>query len=251
MTFLELVQQLGSETGTELQSKITSVAMPPAVAYGETTEHRSRLVRWTQRAWLDIQQDQEQWDFMVKRTIMHLAKNQWVYPIKDIVDANLPPAQQDYLYESLVPFVAPRDLRYIWIVGTVPDPNQRQICYYVPPEQFFGFLDRHNDRTTGIPGRYTFDRDGCIVFDSKPSDNHLHIEFEYRAMPHHLVNDGDVPRGLPSKFHDLITYRAMTHYSGFDETGVQMQRAAKLYRDLMNKLRIEYLREYSMAGTWT
>lgn len=252
MTFLELVQQLGSETGTELLSKITSVAVPPAAAYGETTEHRSRLVRWTQRAWLDLQQDQDQWNFMVKRTMIHLAKGQLVYDLKFLTDSYNSAAGIDYPYEKLVPFVAPRDIRYVWVIdGRHAFPVQKNLCYYVPPERFFGHVDRFHDRTHGVPSRYSLNRDGCLVFDAKPPTDDFRLEYDYRAMPQKLLADADVPRGLPDKFHDLITYRAMVHYAGFDETGVQMQRATKLYRDMMNKLRLEQLPEYAMAGTGT
>jgi hypothetical protein len=252
MTFLELVQQLGSETGTELVSKITSVEVPPAAAYGETTEHRSRLVRWAQRAWLDIQQDQTQWDFMVKRTMIHLAKGQLVYDLKFLTDSYNSAAGVDYPYEALVPFVASNDVRYVWVVDSKQGfPVTRNLCYYVPPERFYGYLDRSSDRNKGIPGRYSLTRDGCLEFDSAPPHDELRLEYQYRAMPQKLLVDADVPRGLPEKFHDLIIYRAMVHYAGFDESAAQLQRAAKLYRDLMNKLRLEQLREYSMAGTGT
>ena len=55
MNFLQLVKRLATETGTELETNIESVVIPPAAAYGETTEHRSRLVRWIQEAWIEVQ----------------------------------------------------------------------------------------------------------------------------------------------------------------------------------------------------
>ena len=251
MTFLELVKALASETGVELESKITSVSVPPESAYGGTTEHRSRLVRWIQRSWRDIQNDQPRWKFMIRNGQMALVKNQWTYDIKGIVDGDLPVGFEDYQYEEIIPFVAPRDARYVWIVdGGVPIPR-REPCYYVPPERFFGHIDRFNDKNVGTPSRYTFDREGWIVFDSKPADDNLYLQFEYRVVQQELTADADVPRGLPEKFHELIVYGAMMKNSMFDESDPQYRRARTLYRDMMNKLRLEEMPDYSMTGTYT
>lgn len=249
MTFLELVKRLASETGTELESKITSVLESPANAYGESTEHRTRLIRWVKQAWLDVQEDQEQWNFMVRRTTMPLVQNQWSYDIKSIVDAQ--PGIAPHTYEHIVPFVAPRDFRYIWIVDGGVVPATRNYCYYLPPETFYGFTDRNNDRNVAVPFRYSFRRDGCIEFDAKIPDSNHFIEFEFRVEPQVLVDDGDVPRGLPERFHEVILYRAMTFYSLFDESEPAQLRAHKLYRDKMNKLRNNQLREYSLPGSFS
>lgn len=245
MNFLELVKALASETGTELETKVTSVAVPPATSYGETTEHRSRLVRWIQQAWSDIQEDQDQWDFMVQTTDIPLVTGQVVYPIADLVNAQ---AGED-IYDEIVPFTAPLDYRYIWLGKTVDSQLQLNPTYYVQPEFFFGDRDRYNINTTGVPSRWSIDRSGCIVFDAKPSNDDYHMRFQFKLLPQWLTDDADVPRNLPERYHMLIVYRAMVFYAGFDESQPQFGRASKLYRDMMNKLRLRYLREYSLPGT--
>ena len=245
MDFLGLVKRLASETGTELQSKIESVVTPPAAAYGETKEHVTRLINWVQQAWLEIQEDQEQWNFMVKRGSMPLVRGQVSYPIAEIVNTGC----EEVIYDYLIPFVAPRDYRYIWMVdGSQERPNP-QICYYVPFEHFFGDRDRFNDRAFGQPSRYSIDRDGCIVFDVSPPSDDYHIEFEFKALPQELAEDTDLPRGLPNKYHMNIIYKAMIFYALFDEADKQVQRSSKLSRDWMNKLRRDQLKEYTMPGT--
>ena len=249
MDFLALVRRLATETGTELETKITDVVVPPAASYGTTTEHRSRLVRWIQQAWTDVQEDQEQWDFMVFRDTMDLAENQTTYDIKAIIDGD--PPEVGITYDELVPFVAPADLRYVWLNDTRNTPPNRHICYYTPPERFFGHQDRFSDRARGLPSRYSIDRDGCIVFDAKPSSNDLNIEFEFRREPHQLVANSDVPAGIKPRFHEVIVYRAMVFYAFKDEADKQLKRSVKLYRDKMNKLRLRSLRDYAMSGTNT
>jgi len=251
MTFLELVKALAQETGVELQSKIETTVVAPAAGYGETKEHVGRLVRWTQRAWRDIQNDQPLWNFMKRTGVMPLAEGETTYDIKQIVDASLPAGFEDWQYEELLPWVASFDARYIWMVNGAAEEPQRNFCYYVPPERFFGSISRYNDRNEGLPGRFTFDPGGHIVFDSKPPNDDLYIRFDYRAVQHTLQDDADEPRGLPEKFHDLIVYAAMAKNARFDESGPQIQESRKLYRDMMNKLRLEQLPAYSLPGTYT
>ena len=259
MNFLELVKRLATETGTELETNITSVEIPPAAAYGETTEHRSRLVRWIREAWIEVQEDQDQWDFMVRRGSMPLVRGQVSYDISLLTKPDCTgcsPGDCDEnvsAYEYIVPFVAPRDARYIWMVDGRTQPSNKNICYYIPHERFFGHNDRFSDRTSGIPTRYSFKRNDCIEFDVHPDVDDYHIEFAYKMTPQELVEDEDELRGLVAKkkHHMVVVYKAMIYHALFDESDFQFKRATKLYRDRMNKLRRNELSEYALAGTNT
>ena len=248
MNFLQLVKRLARETGTELEANITSVETPPAAGYGETTENRTRLISWIREAWIEVQEDQEQWDFMVRRATMPLARGQASYDVKELFDdACDDGAVMDYI----VPFVAPLDRRYVWMVDTRPDPFNKNICYYIPHEFFFGDRDRYNDRTQGIPSRWSIKRNDCIEFDVQPDTDDYHIEFAYKRYPQELMANEDELWGLEkkTKHHMVVVYKAMIYAALFDESDKQVQRATKLYRDRMNKLRINELGEYSMTGT--
>ena len=248
MNFLELVKRLATETGTELESKIESVVIPPAAGYGETTEHRTRLIRWIQQAWVEVQEDQEQWDFMVCRGTMPLVRGQVSYDIANIF-ANA--CDEDAQYDDIVPFVAPQDRRYIWMIDARSQPVNRNLCYYVKHEHFKGDRDRYSDRTSGLPGRWTIRRNDCIEFDVHPDTDDYNIEFAYKRPPQELALDGDEWWGLEKKpkHHMVVVYKAMMYHAMFDESEFQMKRASKLYRDRMNKLRLNELGEYSMPGT--
>jgi len=240
--FLTLVKELSGETGTELTVKVTDVTLSPATSYGETTEHITRCIRWIQQAWIELQDDQK-WDFMVAREQMPLLNGQTSYDIRqqveDIVGTDV--------YDGIVPFVAPVDNRYIWVVNGASDPLVKQPCYYVPPEHFFGDRDRYiNDQ--GQPYWYTIDRDNAFVIESAPTSNDWNIEFEYRLKPQTLSVNSDTPTGLPDKYHMLIVYWAMMDYADFDETDRQFKRAKRKYRRMLNKLRLQETREYTMPG---
>lgn len=47
----------------------------------------------------------------------------------------------------------------------------------------------------------------------------------------------------------VIVYKAMIFAALFDESDFAYKRATKLYRDRMNKLRLNELSEYTMPGT--
>lgn len=246
MNYLQLVKRLAVETGVELETKITGVAVPPAVAYGESKENTTRLINWVQEAWNDIQLDQDNWNFMVKREQIDVAEGQIKYDLTSLVNTKVGSDVFDYL----LPFVAAFDYRYIWLVQGAASLPTRNKCYYVPPEQFFGDIDRYSDVSRGLPGRFSIDRDGCLVFDAKPDLGSYYLEFEYKALPQTLLDDDDVPT-FKAQHHMLIVYYAMVFYAGFDEAEDQYKRAFKLYKDKMNKLRLAELRDYSMAGTRT
>ena len=244
MDFLALVKRLAVESGTELEAKIESVEIPPAAGYGSTTEHRTRLINWIQTAWEEIQEDQDQWDFMVGRDQVDIDKGIVEVPIGALIDA----LQQETIYDTLVPFVATMNYRYIWLVDNTTSPPVKSQCYYVIPEQFFGELDRYNTETSGMPTRFSINRNNCIVFDTSTGHENYALQIEYKKLPDVMVGDAATPRGLPPKHHMLIVYKALTYYAGFDETAPQYQRASKLYRDKMNKLRLNELRESSIPG---
>lgn len=248
MNFLQLVKRLATETGTELETNIESVVIPPAAAYGETTEHRSRLVRWIQEAWIEVQEDQEQWDFMVRRATMPLVRGQVSYDIRSLTNAA---CAEEACYDYIVPFVAPLDRRYIWMVDGRTQPDNKNLCYYIPHANFFGHNDRFSDRTSGVPSRYSFKRNDCIEFDVYPATDDFNIEYAYKMVPQELVENEDQLRGLEkkTKHHMVIVYKAMIFAALFDESDFAYKRATKLYRDRMNKLRLNELSEYTMPGT--
>jgi len=234
-----MVKRLVSELGVELESKVTSVTVTPANSYGTTTEFVAKCVRWIAQSWLEIQDDQQDWDFMRTKGVFDLVEGQAQYEI---------PLQVDLAdYDGLRPFVAPVQSRYILIADGAVSPMQRNHCYYVQPELYFGHFDRL-EIAPGLPYRYTFTSNGCILFDPAPGKDSYKAEFRYRRLPQEFVEDTDTPTGLPPKFHMLIVYRAMGYYSGFDETEPQMARAVRLDKRMMNKLRIEQLPEYMVPG---
>jgi len=243
MDYLTLVKRLATETGAELSSKITSVLTVPPTSYGESTEHILRMTQWITQAWLEIQNDQPNWEFMIATEQVALLQGQTSYDIRQAVEDATGTDQ----YDGIRPFVANVDHRYIWVVDGSTSPLVKQPMYYVPPEHFYGDRDRYISEK-GQPYWYSLQPDGCLSIEAAPPDNNWNIEFEYRLLPQTLGADSDTPTGLPDKFHMLIVYWAMVEYAGFDESDRQYKRAFKSYRRMLNKLRIEKTREFTMPG---
>lgn len=239
MTYLTMVKRLVQELGVELPEKVTSVAITPATSYGTTTQFINDCVTWVNQAWVELQEDQTDWNFMRKQGEFPLVQGQGQY---DIV---LQPNLADY--DGIRPFVAILDHRFIWLSDDRSSPPARHKCYYVKPEQAFGFIGM-NPVPEGQPGYYTFTSNGCILVYPNPSSDSMSLMFRYQRAVQELAADGDTPEGLPPKFHMDIVYRAMEYYSGFDETDKQWKRAVARKRKMENKMYIELLPEYDMPG---
>ena len=239
-TYLDLVKRLVSELGVDLPGRITSVLTTPATSYGGTTEFINKCVEWIAQAWIEIQEDQQDWDFMRMTGAFPLVQGQAMY------DITLQTGLEEY--DGIIPYVAPVQSRYIWLVNDTVSPPVKSHCYYIPPELYFGYFDRL-DGAQGQSYRYTFKSNGCVLLDPPPGPLAGQLEFRYRRAVQEFTADTDTPTGLPPKFHMAIVYRAMEYYSGFDETQPQWGRAQKLGRRMMNKMYIELLPEYLVAGT--
>ena len=239
LDYLKMVKRLVQELGTELPEKVTSVAITPATSYGETTQYINNCVTWINQAWIELQEDQTDWNFMRTQGFFALTAGQAQY------DITLQPDLDDY--DGLRPFVAIYSPRYIWLADGTTSPMVRTPIHYVPPEHYFGFYNKT------VPGNakprlYTFTSNGCILLYPPPDSDSLNLDFRYQREVQELVEDTDTPTGLPPKFHMDVVYRAMEYYSGFDETDPQWKRAVARKRKMENKMYIELLPEYSAPG---
>jgi hypothetical protein len=70
-----------------------------------------------------------------------------------------------------------------------------------------------------------------------PPDGTYTITGDYFVAPSLMVNDTDIPVGLPTRFHLLIVYRAMIKYSGYESAPEVEQRgsmeSARMMANLM------------------
>ena len=86
--------------------------------------------------------------------------------------------------------------------------------YYLWPMEYDTFLQRYKfgAQTNGQPENFSVDSDGNLVLGPKPDDVYV-VRGTFQRGPQTLALDADTPE-MPSRFHLLIMYEAMSKYGG-------------------------------------
>lgn len=222
MTFLELCQDFAEEAGVNGTQNGT---VPTSVA-GQTGELR-RVVKWVQKAWLDIQGGRH-WSFLWEKVAMTL-------PLGANVILGSIPAER-YIKTSARQSALTSD-------GLELE--------YVPWDQWERTYSDAYIAAGNRPTVYTIRPDGALVFNGIATVNNggaMAFTIERYTNPVRLVDDDDVP-AMPEDLHDLIVQKALVRYANFDEAGSQRATAvdeiARLERDLIRRC----LPEIRLGGT--
>lgn len=119
----------------------------------------------------------------------------------------------------------------------------------LPYVSYAEFLKMWLDRPHSVakPRVVTIDNTGNYRFYPSP-DNYYHIYFEYSKVPQTLSAYTDTPTGLPSRFHKMISWRAVMSWADYEGQGQQYNRARNHYskmetnaiRDLLPPVNILY-----------
>lgn len=202
MNILELVQLLHYEAkqpGTEPQTTIGQS--------GRTGD----FVRWIIQAYIDLQLEEDgQWKWLKRDWFVLTTQGQNFYAPADCQDTLL---------------AAPIDRFRAWFLdeedppysySTLPEPNggpgtTRELIIY---DQFSDFRRRYLKRPDpeSLPAIISRDNQNTLYLGPTP-DGEYRVSGQYWRGPQVLVaNDTDVPE-MPSEFHPLIVYRAMTKYA--------------------------------------
>lgn len=217
MNYLELVQALADETGTEEADAITSVTSPDG-------GYQRKLATWIRRAHREIQQENENWRFRVATAEFDLTADQGEYDIS----AQLPN------FQTVRPYNAPFGTRY-----ALMDDNRSWPVRYMRWQAFAGYWESRTD--TGRPRRFAVAPGDLLRVWPVPTQDYV-LQFAYTLVPVDLEADADEPV-LPEQYHDLIVFHAIINYAGYDEAQAQYQRASAQYRRLRLSMRRNELPE--------
>jgi hypothetical protein len=226
-TRLQLCQQVQGL----LRAASGTLATTPTTTTGQTGVE-GEIVRWVDYAYRDIQNDQEEWRFRVKRGSFNTVANTRVYTIS-VSDAD---------FDKLLPSTAQSRVPYILGYLTATGTSDEQRIWYVPYEQWQHGVFDSGTRPAGRPVRFTIEPDGQMAFDPTP-DAVYTIVFDYRRTLHELTTDSHATTGtpiFPAKYHDAIVFRAMHYYAMTRETPLA-QLWAREYARIMNRLYIDQL----------
>jgi len=218
-TFLVLCQKVARESGT-----IEGVA-PATVS--NLTGRLLKVVNWTNDAWSEIQNHRENWEWMRK---------DWSYALSESTGRYTPASFNLTNHSRWV-----KDDRSTTIYDTstgVSDENDLEFISY----RDFRIRYERGTQTDDRPVHWTVTPVGEFGVGPKPDDSGFTATGEYYQGNEALTADSDVP-DLPSRFHDIIVWKALMKLASSDENRDGYAYAESLYTPLMAALERDQLPE--------
>jgi hypothetical protein len=230
MTRLELCQEVQSI----LRAATGALGTTPTTTLAQTGVD-GEIVRFVDRAYRDIQNEQEEWRFRTKRGSFNTVASQRVYTIT-VSDAD---------FDVLLPSASHGGRRFITLYKTSEGVANEQRLWFVPYEAWQQSFVDIGSRPEAQPVRFTIEPDGQMALDPTP-DAIYTIVFDYRRTLHTLTSNSDAVTGtpiLPARHHEAIVWRAVQHYCiSRGEGGMAFrQQVDPEVRRSMNALRFDQL----------
>lgn len=239
MTFLQLAQRLATESGV---SGMLSTTAGQAGSLG-------RIVNWVGAAWNEIQTAHDDWDWMRASSILGSGVSfapaaaqfnaplgtgggqvgvaadsfgKWdeatfrCYTTATFVSSGYP---LDEIFMDCIDFDIWRDA---YMLGAMRAVQTRPYVIAIGPDQSLSLGPPPN-------GLYT-------------------ITGDYWMAPSLLVNDADVPAGLPTRWHMLIVYKALLKYGLYEAAEDVVQRAQTEWDIMYRQLEARRLARMGFGG---
>lgn len=225
MTFLQLVNRVRVEAG---------IAGGDLAALTSLSLESSRIKAWVADAWIQIQTEQPQYQFMRKENTFTTVQGQSIYTpqqARATVDGTASGAEDlgnwkkdsfrvfttstAYADEMLAAWMTYDLWRNVYQYGTMRTQQSRPVVLTITPNKSLGL-----GMTPDAP-QYT-------------------IVYEYYRKPKDLVLDTDTP-DMPDRFHMLVVYRALLAYGVFMSAPEVIDRANGEIGRLQTKLNIDQL----------
>lgn len=222
MNFLQLVQRTRSECGV-------SGSQPISVA--NQVAEIARLVAWVNTAWVDIQSERQDWDFLRSPVTFQtvLAKPTYT-PIEcGITDFGMWARDSFRNYETAA--------------GTNSEVFMEYIDYELWRNTYqFSTLRASYSR----PLQITITPNKSLGLGQVPLAGYT-VVGEYFRQPTELVLDTDIP-SIPTQFHMAIVYKAMMHYGAYEAASEVYQRGEVEYKKIMKRLLSSQMPEIVFCG---
>jgi hypothetical protein len=248
MNFLQLCQRACTDCGVASNSPIATM-LPTVVG---ATGSLGRVVNWVGDAWNELQEAHDDWDWMRSSNILSAPNAQLTDSSGNLLfDSSGNPAYASGSGTTT-------GVAFQTVAGQASYPLGTGLGTVGVPVDSFGKWDRETFRnyTTTVGFRnemfldeVSFDewRDGYmlgamrsvetrpVVFAVGPDQsvclgpppNGLYtITADYFVAPSLMVEDPDIPVGLPTRFHMLIVYFAMLKYGAYEAAEEVSQRGA-------------------------
>jgi hypothetical protein len=223
MNYLQLVRRLQVEAGA------SGVSIPTVIGLGGEA---ARLATWINAAWVDVQNENLDWDWM---------RSSFSFPTIN--------AQASYtpIECGVTDFGS-------WKRDTFRSYNT---AVGLDSEQYINHIDYDDWRNMYLFGNNRTVYSEPIEFAIRPQDNALCLGFipngqytivgDYFKVASELVNDADIPN-LPVKYHMVIVYRALEMYGMYEAAQDAVMRGKTEYRKLSQKMYNDQMPEITLAG---
>jgi len=227
MTFLELVKRARQECGIAGDGPITTA---------NQSREMKRLVDWTAQAWVDIQNERSDWDFLYRDFSFRTVAGQQVYEAGNGLDINVSDMKKW------------RNDSFSIYLETAGPGSEMHLTHILPYSAFKDYYMFGAQRLTrGMPHCISVAPDRKLALGPNPENVYV-VEGEYYRRAQVLAADGDVPI-CDEDYHMLIVYGAMKKYGYFEVANEQVA-AAKAERDaLYNRFINEYTPMIEMGGS--
>ena len=230
MTFLELVRMVARESGT------VPGLNQPATVTGQTGR-LARCVSWTAQAYDEIQ----------------TSSPDWLFRREAFYDRVVPEGARELTaaalgIEDCRQFVRPSPAAH-WI--TLHDPekgvsDQGRLVFIPWPEFQRRYLLAAPRADVARPQAVSIDPKGRIALYPTP-DKEYRLSGVYQQTNQRLEDDNDVPE-MPSQFHMVIAYKALTLLETFDEAFVSKAHHTAAHDALWARLAADQLPEITFGA---
>lgn len=235
MTRLDLVNSLIQECGVSGGPVSTAVGL---------TGSQLRCATWVDAAWNEVQTEHDDWDWMRSSNLLGSGASFVTLPGIATYPLGTTAGQVGIAVDSFGKWDRETFRCYTTTVGTNDEQFLDNIPYDVWRDGYMlGALRSVQTR----PYVVAVGPDQSVNV-GPPSNGLYTITADYFVAPSVMTADGNVPTGLPLRFHMLIVYRAMMKYASFESAPEVYSRGQSEYNLMFNQLEAVRLPQISFAG---
>lgn len=207
-TYLELVQELAVECG------VTGTITTTASQSGEY----NRLVRWVAQAYTEIQNmNGGRWRWLRSDFTFDTVADDFEYSFGDATDVDAAATITRFSSWRFADYQNPPK-QYLTSGGV---GGQTWLIY--AKFDWWRNIYSIGTQTSGVPHHIAVSPRDTILLGPTPDDIYT-ITGEYFKSPQILSDDSDTPE-MPAQYHQLIVYKAMEKYAGYESANEVMIRA--------------------------
>jgi len=214
MTFLQLCQAVAREMGV---AEPTTTATPAGDG--------KRIVEWVRRAWLEVQSDHHNWDFLWIRTEFQTAPGIKEYNPATVIKAWDPDSFSIFLTSD----------------GEGAERSLPAMLHADYKRRELGVDEQ------GYPNRVVVLPNNYLLFEPTP-DAIYTVQCNYWRSPTELSGDGDIPEIHP-QYHNLLIDKALEYYALYEQDAGLYQGANFRFQEGMARMRQDYLPQITLQPT--